>query len=330
MRRNVHLGALAGLVLLTGCASAPSTSATPPVPERARYLVEDPVDLLPELQAVLHINLRRLRQERDVYERVLGELLGRVDDPAATTQMRGLFERTEVALVGLGPTFDDGAELVVVLRTREPAVTDADGDLVGAPLVPDDRGLRRAALEGVELVLPDDYTAILVTPALRTGVDAILAGHPGRRFRDEPAFAGLAPEVAFGAAPISLIGKVPPGALAGLSAELAPTLRPLVGALETVHSYGGQLDVGETFDLRLFAQGGGEGPISVLSGALMVLKGALVDSGEHPALGQAAAKLAIEARGNVLELRYALTRAELLELLDGLGDDAEAPEGEEI
>lgn len=325
-------GLAASLLLATACASAPPPApAPPPPPPEPTLFVEDPVDLLPDLQGVVHVNVRRLRGERTIFDKLLARALASADDEEDREQVRFLAEHVETVLFGIGRRVGDDPDFVLVVRTKGAPLVDEDGTTLGTKTEAGPMGFRRAKLGDDDLVLVDDYTALLYEAGLRTGVEAILARRPGKRFTDEPAFKGLADEVAFGSAPVSVLGTLPPELVAKITREAPPALAPLTQALTTVHSYGGQVDLGAALELRLLAQGRGSSSVGVLAGAILIMKNAVAQSGDDPLLSRMAEKLRVEARGDVLELSYSIEREELLGMLDRWLDEAlkgESPEPE--
>lgn len=311
------------LLALAGCASAPPPVAAPPPEPKPLHFVEDPIDLLPELQGVVHINVRRLREEPQIFERLLERGLASTDDPEDAEQLRFLADHTESVLFGISRVSGEDPDFVLVVRTRDRKLVDAAGVTLGTQTEVGPLGFRRAKLGEDDLVLTDDYTAILYEPGLKTSIEAILSKRPGRRLRQGAVYEGLAQDVAFGSAPVSLLGTLPPEVVGKVTERAPPALLPLARALGSVHSYGGQIDISERVDLRLFAQGGGSAPVGVLAGAILMMKNALANSGDDPLVAKLARDLRVEVRDNVLELSYSLARAQLLEMLDEWGKSAD-------
>ena len=309
--------------LAAGCATAP-----PPPPEPALF-VADPVDLLPHLGAAVVVNVPRLRQESELYGRILEHVLGQQTKPEDLSAIRFLAEHAETVMVGVGPELGDDPDLLVVVRTRGARLLDDAGRMLGTQTEVGPGGFRRATLSGDDLVMVDDYTAVIFEPGLRTAMGAVLARQPGRRFREEAPFRGLAREVAFGSAPVALLGHLPPGTLEHLVDKVPPAMLPLARAMGGVETYGGQLELAKTCDLKVVLRGASSNSIGLLAGVVLVLKSALMGNTDNPEVARMATNLQVEARDQVLTLTYSLTRAELWQRLEAWLSAQEAPgEGE--
>ena len=330
---SLRLCSLACTLLLfaAGCAT------TPAAPPASRYFVDDPVDLLPDLGAALYVNVPRLRAEEALWAHLLERFTAEEDVEADRQRLRRFAEQAETLVVGLGPELGDDPSVLLVIRTRDVPIVSEAGLVLDAPTELGSDGFRRGQIGDDDLVVVDAYTAVIFEAGLRTAMAAVLSKQPGRRFKDEAAYQGLASEVAFGSAPVALLGVLPPRVLEQVNDRVPPAMRPLARAMSTVQYYGGLLDVGDTIDLRLSLRGRSTNDMALLTGALILLKNALVSSNDEPELARMAAKLQVELREQILTLSYAMSRAELLEGVKGLRFDADEveeeaspPRGEEI
>lgn len=312
-------------VLLPALAALNCATATHPAPEQKApaapvLFVQDPVDLLPDMQAVLHMNTRRLRSDPQVFELLMEAAVSALDDPDEVRRVQRLAQHVEAVLVGATTAEDGETKVIFVIRTAGQPIMQATGGQAFFPEVgPGPFGMLWGKSGDTEAVLVDDLTLVIFDSSLRTPLEALLSRGPARRFKDEPAFRGLAAEVAFGAAPMSVLGSLPPdlmghmGPSAGDSGNLL--MRALTRALRGVHSWGGQLDLNGDLFVRVVARGQGSSQMGMLAGAIMMMKTALAQNPNQPALAKLAEALKVEVRGEVLELSYQMPREEAFERL---------------
>ncbi len=321
--------------LLAGCATG-SVTKTPKVVEKPVFFVEDPVDLLPNLQAAVHLNVRRIREHRDIFDRLVARAVEGADSDSAAQSLKIAAEATETVLVGAARRPDGEPDLMLVVRTQgHKVIDDAGKNLFGTETTEGDFGFLWGHVGEDDLVVVDDYTVVVFQAGLRTRIEALLRRGPARRFKDEPVFRALAQDVAFGSAPVSMLGVLPPQVLDQMAPHLGPALGPLVGALRSVQSYGGQVDLSDALALRLLAKGRGSMQIGLLAGAILMMKSAVAGGGKDPMLVELAQNLRVETRGGVLELSYSIARAEVLKLIEQYvkapeSSPAETPKGSEI
>lgn len=315
---------LLGLLLTAGCASAPRAG-----PDAPALFVVDPVDLLPDLGAVLCVNVPRLRQEGQLWGQLVERMARTEEAEGDRAQIRLFAQHTETLLLGMAHPAGEDPDILMVLRTQGVKLVSPEGQVLGAETTLGQDGLRRGKLGEDDLVLVDEFTAVVFEPGLRGAMEAILSRQPGLRFRERPAFRGLAREVGFGQAPVALLGALPPGAVDKLLEKTPPGMRPLARAMRGVEVYGGQLEVGPRYDLKVSLRGASANDMGVLAGVLLLLKGAGMDSQEDSDFAELARNLEVELKEEVLTLRYSMTREAVWRRLEAWLDDLgreEAPE----
>lgn len=306
------------------------------VVEKRVFFAADPVDLLPHLQGAAHFNVRRIREHKDIFERLLARAVGGTDTESEAENLKIAAQVTDTVIVGVDRRPDGEPDLMLIVRTRgHKVIDDAGKNLFGTATTKGDLGFSWGRLGEDDLVVVDDYTVMVFQAGLRTRIEAVLSKGPARRFRDEPAYRALAKDVAFGSAPISMLGTMPPQALDEMAKHLGPALSPLVGALHSVQSYGGQVDLSDALALRLLAKGQGSMQVGLLAGAILMMKSAVEGRGKDPELVKIAKDLRVETRGDVLELSYSVARAEVIRQIDKYAKrpkeaPSEAPKGSEI
>ncbi len=329
------------LLALCACASAPITPDSPPAAVKPALFVEDPIELLPDMMAVAHVNMRRLRADRELFDGLIEAMASGADMQPNVERMRGVAERLDSVIVGARASTPNGPpHLVMVVRSgRGPLLSPEDQQALLPNLMPGDYGMLWRQSEDVVGVMVDTQTLMIFESALRTSMQAVLAKGPTRRFKEEPAYQALAGEVAFGAAPLTLLGSLSPQMLARLTepaSEGDMGLRALMWALQNVRTYGGQIDLAQDVSMRLVAQGPSASQMGVLAGAILMMKTAVSDARDKPALSRLAQGLQVQARGQILELSYRMSRQDLLNhlqrWLSGRRDAPQrpAPKGSEI
>lgn len=301
--------------------SAPPIPAPPtPVPLSPSYFAKNPIDLMPEAQVAIAVNLDRVRTDPPLYRRLSKRLYETITENSGEIEaFRALLDRIQAIYVGLTDLEAEEPSLLMIVRGVENSQTLQEALLSSDDfqLEPNAHGFLRAELQdGDTFVLVDAHTALLYEPAYQSEIAPILAGRARTEFKRSSLYQTLSKSAGFGTAAASLLGTIRPETIEKFIADAPLAAGPLLNALRTVDSFGLRIQLERGVQVRLSAHTASPEEASKLVGMFDLLKQVALQSPRMQAWSPLLTQLRIDNRNDELRMQVTLPVEFLKELLD--------------
>ncbi len=324
---------------LTACSGSTQRTGAQGVAGEAplEYFVEDPIELLPALDAAAALNIDVLRREKTFFNRMAKLAREQAADAAQEKDAKGengkLFleqinyalDNIQTVILGFSMTEDD-PQVVMVIRggTAGNSLLDFYKKSGEKPLKVSKDGFPRGSTdEGDEIVFVDDYTVVFMEQGLAPRINGMLAGKQQQGLKDTQAYRSLSKEAGFHTATASLIGAFDPNSLAQMDAKLSPKARPFVKVLKKVNSFGLRVDLGNQAKFRLVANTASAKDASKLAGMLELFKEMAMEQLNNPLGQELISKLVIEGQNAVVRIFFELSQKQTQDIIKEFEDHAQ-------